>query len=210
MELNYFEKFFSIKHQIKCPDDNNTSSVPASEERKASAVLEYYMLDRRRNLLDAFESGIGAVIPASLLRLFTPKEFENLVCGSTQVDLGLLKRLTIYDDGLDENTPHIMFFWDALESMGNEEREQFINFVYAKRRLPSSAAGFMMPFHITKPTSAMKANPDKFLPHAQTCFFELSIPKYSSVQICRQKLLYAVENCTTMEDYSSGSTDFVI
>ena len=94
--------------------------------------------------------------------------------------------------------------------MTEEEKRKFINFVYARKRLPASASGFIMPFKILCPLPYMKEKPDDFLPHAKTCFFELAIPKYSSVQICRQKLLYAVENCTTMEDYSSGSTDFVI
>ena len=41
-------------------------------------------------------------------------------------------------------------------------------------------------------------------------FFELAIPRYTSIDICREKILYAINNCITMEDYSSGSTDFVL
>lgn len=32
-------------------------------------------------------------------------------------------------------------------------------------------------------------------------FFSLSLPKYSSLQICKEKLVYAANNCNTMEDY---------
>ena len=41
--------------------------------------------------------------------------------------------------------------------------------------------------------------PDKFLPHAQTCFFSLSLPAYSTKEILRTKLLYAIQNSPNMD-----------
>ncbi len=181
-----------------------SNATPTIEEKGAQEVVQCFMLNNKQTFLNAFESGMGHVIPTPLLRMFTPKEFETILCGSKDVDLDLLKDLTVYDEGLTAETPHIAFFWNALESMSNDQQGQFINFVYAKRRLPSIAAGFMMPFHIVKPTLAMQSNPDKFLPHAKTCFFELSIPPYSSFDVCLERLLYAIQNCTTMEDFANG------
>ena len=59
---------------------------------------------------------------------------------------------------------------------------------------------FPMNFKIQGPKPAARNNPDKHLPHSQTCFFTLSLPFYSSQEICYQKLIYAMENATTMDD----------
>ena len=53
------------------------------------------------------------------------------------------------------------------------------------------------------------------LPHASLSLVSLSLslslslfssfPRYSSTDICFEKLVYAMENCTTMEDYRQNS-----
>lgn len=45
---------------------------------------------------------------------------------------------------------------------------------------------------------------DRYLPEAQTCFFSLSLPDYSSCEIMREKLLQAITSCKAID------TDFVV
>lgn len=40
-----------------------------------------------------------------------------------------------------------------------------------------------MPFKITSPPPHAEKDPDKYLPIARTCFFTLSLPKYSSTEV---------------------------
>jgi hypothetical protein len=57
-----------------------------------------------------------------------------------------------------------------------------------------------MNFKIQTSTSAgAKDKPDDYLPHAQTCFFTLHLPKYSSVEIMRKKLMLAINNSPSMD-----------
>lgn len=71
----------------------------------------------------------------------------------------------------------------------------------ARSRLPTSADEFSMNFKIVEPKPAAKeGDPDLHLPHSQTCFFTLSLPFYSSEEVCFKKLLYAIDNATTMDD----------
>lgn len=44
-----------------------------------------------------------------------------------------------------------------------------------------------------------KPNPDLQLPHADTCFFNVSIPAYSSLEIMKQKLLTAITHTLAMD-----------
>ena len=36
-------------------------------------------------------------------------------------------------------------------------------------------------------------------PISHTCFFELEIPEYSSIDIMRERLVYAINNCLTID-----------
>ena len=78
---------------------------------------------------------------------------------------------------------HIKFFWTALEEMSAEEQSQVINFCSGRSRLPASATDFPMSFKLTAPPPRSKARPDDYLPIAQTCFFSLSIPEYTNLEV---------------------------
>lgn len=46
---------------------------------------------------------------------------------------------------------------------------------------------------------AAVAAPDQSFPLAHTCFFSIQLPPYSSDDILRHKLLYAMYNCGSMD-----------
>jgi hypothetical protein len=47
---------------------------------------------------------------------------------------------------------------------------------------------------------ALEATPaDGHFPVSHTCFFSMEWPRYSSVAVAKEKLLYAIENCTSMD-----------
>lgn len=79
--------------------------------------------------------------------------------------------------------------------MTDEEKTSFLRFVVARSRLPSSFSETSK-FKLQKD---VRENPDSYLPHASTCFFTLFLPDYSSKDVMRVKLLYAIKNTTTMD-----------
>ncbi|KAH9090669.1 hypothetical protein Ae201684P_014464 [Aphanomyces euteiches] len=167
--------------------------------------LEYVNLSFKRRLSEsnpqllALREGLSSVIPMEIAGLFTPKELETLICGRRQVDVSLLKQCTEYED-VDPNAPHIVAFWQVLEEMTSDERTLFLRFVWARSRMPNSAKDFPMNFKLQAPhDQGARSQPDLYLPHAQTCFFSLSLPAYSTKDILRNKLLYAIQNSPNMD-----------
>jgi hypothetical protein len=77
---------------------------------------------------------------------------------------------------------HIKFFWEALEAMDADEMSAFINFCSGRSRLPQNPAE-KTNFKLTGPPPSSVNNPDKYLPIAQTCFFSVSLPRYSSKEV---------------------------
>jgi HECT-domain (ubiquitin-transferase) len=56
-----------------------------------------------------------------------------------------------------------------------------------------------MSFKVQGAQGGARERPDAYLPSAQTCFFSLSLPAYSSKEILKAKLLFAIHNSPTMD-----------
>lgn len=93
--------------------------------------------------------------------------------------------------------------------MTTSERKVFLQFVWARNRLPLKESDFDAPFKIQKDTKPVnKDSGDYPLPSASTCFFSLTLPDYPEKEMLRQKLLYAIQHVTTMEsDYITNDAE---
>ena len=90
-----------------------------------------------------------------------------------------------------------------IREMTTDEKKLFLQFVWARSRMPLKESDFDAPFKIQKGTQNSSA-----LPSASTCFFSLSLPEYESKEILREKLLFAINNVTTMEsDYVTNDVE---
>lgn len=84
----------------------------------------------------------------------------------------------------------IPLIWD--ERSTQSDREAFLRFTWGRSRLPPSDP-FPMPFKLSVQHSP-GMNADMMLPTSHTCFFTLDLPQYSSKDVMRQKVLYAIHN----------------
>jgi len=181
------------------PGGNCTKVQPQDIDSYIAALIQARLLESEQATA-ALREGLTSVVPGAILRLLTPEELERKLCGAPELDLELLKSVTDYDDDLKESDPHIQSFWRVLESFSNKERQLFLRFVWARSRLPPTKKDFPQHLKIQAPVAeGPRENPDSWLPKAHTCFFALSLPKYSSDEIMREKLKYAITNTTEMD-----------
>lgn len=122
-------------------------------------------------------------------------ELEEMVCGRPDIDIKLLESITEYSS-CESSQPHVRFFWKALEEFNNEERSAFIRFSWGRSRLPLTAAGFTQRFKLQN----FDRHPaDNYFPVAHTCFFSLELPRYTTLDIMKDKLRYAIFNCQAID-----------
>lgn len=136
--------------------------------------------------------GLCKIIPESILQLFTYKELENLICGEKTVSIDLLIENTKYIMGLDESSDRIKWLWEILRECSEEERIKFIKFCWAQERLPASKEDYErnhIKFTIKPSINTTKI--DSF-PKADTCFFILELPNFSSKEKMKKILLTAI------------------
>jgi hypothetical protein len=92
-------------------------------------------------------------------------------------------------------SPIVKHFWAVLKSFTVEERRGFLQFAWARSRLPPEGdthQSWRMKLNILETQS------NKFLPSSETCFFNTSIPQYDSYEQLREKLLMAIEQCSSI------------
>ncbi len=61
--------------------------------------------------------GLAAVVPVSVISLFTPRELEVVVCGEPTVDLELLRSVAEYRGGVTKDSELVRWLWEVLEEM---------------------------------------------------------------------------------------------
>ena len=95
----------------------------------------------------AVRRGFSCIVPSRQLVLFTWEEVSEMVCGSPQVDVELLKSVTEYS-GCQAEDKHVKLFWQTLREFTNEERTAFLRFAWGRTRLPLSKDSFPQRFKL--------------------------------------------------------------
>ncbi|TSK72182.1 putative E3 ubiquitin-protein ligase HERC1 [Bagarius yarrelli] len=187
------------------PGGHNLPLTFSNRAEYVERALEYRLQEMDRQVA-AVRVGMSSIIPVPLLSLLTARQLEQLVCGLPEVSVEMLKKVVRYRD-ITANHQLIVWLWQSLEEFTNEERVLFLRFVSGRSRLPSNPADIMQKFQIIKVD-----RPVNGLPTAQTCFFQLRLPPYTSQAVLAERLRYSIHNCPSidMDNYMlSRNTDAV-
>merc|ERR1712094_26015 len=118
---------------------------------------------------------------------FTGKELKALVNGKDSIDAAELRAGVKYSGGLKDSTPIVQRFWTAFQTMDDAERQDLLRFVTGTCRVPLD--GFDPPFTLT-PSDMDEAA----LPMSHTCFNQLVLPPYSTVEVLLRQLKRATKH----------------
>ena len=183
---------------------SNGANVDLTFENRATyckLVLEYHLQEFNVQAA-AVRKGLGTMIPLPVLSIFCWHELEQLVCGSCEIDVELLEKITEYN-GCGKTDAHVRLFWQAINEFNQLERSALVRFVWGRSRLPLTAAAFTQRFKL----QAFSRSPaDSYFPVSHTCFFSLELPAYSSLEIMKDKLRYACFNCEAIDGDDSFTT----
>lgn len=158
------------------------------------------MLDMRLNEASAqlhhLRTGLRTVIPLECMVLWTWQQFEERVCGIAAVDVDLLRKYARYED-ISPEAPEVGHLWATLHELSQKDLRLFLHFVWGRSRLPADGSPkWAEGFKIVSQSSS--GDPDQSLPTAHTCFFQLDLPAYTSQEICKQRILFAIQNCVAL------------
>ena len=124
--------------------------------------------------------------------------------GKNYIDVEMLKRNTVYSgvDYLKEDLQVIKFFWQMFEEVDQADKKDLVQFMWGQKRLPPTDEDFKrnnIRLLIKPDQATRKHKHDEALPKADTCFFNFTLPNYSSLKAMKLKVFKAIElDCVTM------------
>ena len=91
----------------------------------------------------AFARGVHATLHPRALRLFTPRQLQDLIEGQRNIDIDDLEQHATYEE-FDENDPYVKGFWEVVREEAAKDEEwagQLLEFVLASARVPVGGWG---------------------------------------------------------------------
>jgi len=165
--------------------------------------LAHYKLNLETKMQSrAFLSGFHDMIPRRWVRMFSPRELQLLISGDHEtIDVADLRRHAAYH-GYADREAYIESFWEVVQSMSAQQQGQLLKFVTSCSRQPLLGFAHLSPAFGIQLVPTLQPGDDPAsvrLPSAATCMNLLKLPRYSSQQQLRDKLLYAISSNSGFE-----------
>ncbi|WUR03177.1 E3 ubiquitin-protein ligase [Vairimorpha necatrix] len=159
--------------------------------------LKHKYISKIKIQCDEIKLGINDVIPGGLINKFTYDHLKSLFCGLDNIDVADWIKNTRYD-GFTINDQIIIWFWEIIKNFTEDEKKLLLHFVTGSNRLPmrgfrdlSGSGVYLGRFTIRK----IESDNDKKFPIVKSCLNMLLLPEYSSKEVLKEKILYAIHNC---------------
>jgi hypothetical protein len=167
--------------------------VPGGSARQISynTRKEYVRLAKIAHLrkydanIRVLRKGLLQYIPCAILALWNGYDLEEAVTGENDIPVDKLRDEV--EDSLEGNIK--VWFWVCVSKLPVQQRSKLLLFATGRSRLPVGK------FYIREAVAkeGADANCDGALPAANTCAFELRVPKYSSEEVMMAQLTKALD-----------------
>ncbi|XP_015840693.1 probable E3 ubiquitin-protein ligase HERC4 isoform X2 [Tribolium castaneum] len=167
----------------------NGSNIPVTQDNKNEYVnlyVDYIFNTSIKKQYDAFHHGFMKVCGGRVLQLFHSHELQAVVVGNENYDWHALEEVAEYKNGYTSSDKTIRWFWEVIHEMPLEDKKKFLLFLTGSDRIPLQ--GMKAIKIIIQPTTD-----DKYLPVAHTCFNLLDLPRYSTKEKLKYKLMQAIQ-----------------
>lgn len=177
----------------------NGSKIPVSYSNLDSYIQKCVelRLNEAKGQYQSILKGFEQTFSTSYLKVLSWQDLELKVVGNEEVDIERLKEITTYSK-CSATHDVIKKFWKVLTSFENEDRKRYLRFVWGRTRLPLKEDTDIELHTIQLDENRAKTD----TPFGRTCYFRLELPPYQSEAILRERLLFAISNCTSIDgDY---------
>ena len=160
----------------------------ANRREYVAALTRHLLTDCVARNFGAFKRGFQSVATRDMIASLHPVELETLLCGLPTLDLRELRAGCTYE-GYRASDPCVTWFWRVAEGFTLEQQKRLLHFCTGSDRVP---VGGLKDLHFK---IGRNGDDDAMLPTSHTCFNHLLLPRYSSEDVLRGKLLLAIQNC---------------
>eukprot|EP00553_Chaetoceros_curvisetus_P014136 CAMPEP_0204642148 /NCGR_PEP_ID=MMETSP0717-20131115/51530_1 /ASSEMBLY_ACC=CAM_ASM_000666 /TAXON_ID=230516 /ORGANISM="Chaetoceros curvisetus" /LENGTH=739 /DNA_ID=CAMNT_0051662897 /DNA_START=489 /DNA_END=2708 /DNA_ORIENTATION=- len=190
--------------QIKLVPDGEDKAVTGDNLSEYLEVyFKYIMLERIKPQLTEFLLGFYDVLPEPLLSVFDYQELELIMCGLPTIDMDDWIKHSIYAGTFSDTKARSQackWFWEIVRNDFDQEmRARLLQFVTGTSGVPSRGFSVLQGSDGNIKLFCLNGVQYKSgaYPRAHTCFNRLDLPMYKSKKDLREKLTFAVTNCST-------------
>lgn len=205
-----FETFTVTINGVITPLCKNGDQIDVTDENKheyINLIVNWKTKISLAALVEPFLEGFHELVPLKILKSsgITVDELDLILNGKPTIDIDEIRGYCMFQGarvyGLEdeeevkfgEDSEIIQWLWHILRSFEPIQCRKYLLFVTGTSRVPLD--GYDPPFNIT---DGMDMSPDS-LPKAHTCFNQIVLPRYTSYEIMKTKLSYAIENTQGFE-----------
>ena len=175
---------------IKVTNDNKNEFV----HLRSKYTLEASIRKQMKELIDGFDS----FVPNRELMLFTPFEFEMLLCGIPHIDVNDFRRNVTYCSPYKSDTDVVKFFFNAISKWESSKLSELLIFMTGTSRVPQN--GFNEYDQISsEPLKIVPGGSKSNLPQRRVDINALFLPEYENEDELNDKLLEAISNSSPFD-----------
>eukprot|EP01117_Protostelium_nocturnum_P003254 TRINITY_DN1420_c0_g1_i2.p1 TRINITY_DN1420_c0_g1~~TRINITY_DN1420_c0_g1_i2.p1 ORF type:complete len:1554 (+),score=499.41 TRINITY_DN1420_c0_g1_i2:246-4907(+) len=158
--------------------------------------IKFQLKEGVERQLASFAEGFNYVLDMKEMSLFRPEEIETLHFGTQEAswDTNTLMENTKCEHGFTHHSPTVSYLFDVLSEFTMLERRDFLLFVTGSPRLPAGGFSSLDPKLTIVRKEPDREHPDSYLPSVNCCFYYLKLPEYSSKQVLKEKLIFAIQH----------------
>jgi hypothetical protein len=144
--------------------------------------------------MEELRIGFGEVVDIPRLKkFFTAEELKVLIEGLKTIDLNDWKKHSVFEDFGNEEAKYRKWFWDAVESLSEDQRRKLLEFVTGSPKAPVGGFSQLPRFYNGRPLFIIKKHTTSVgkncLPMARTCFNIIELPDYKTYEELRERLV---------------------
>ncbi|CAK6973243.1 uncharacterized protein LOC128359488 [Scomber scombrus] len=175
-------------------DPDNPEKLVTNQNKKefVDAYVNYAFNTSVVRLFQEFKRGFFQVCDRDLVKLFRPKELQEVLVGKDFHDWTKLKQNTGYEWGYHAGHPTIQMFWEVVDELTEDQKTAFLWFVTGFEKVPILGVDTIKMTVRVKQVEDLSY--DQYYPETHTCFSILELPIYSTKEIMRDRLTEALSN----------------
>ncbi|XP_025764891.1 probable E3 ubiquitin-protein ligase HERC4 isoform X4 [Oreochromis niloticus] len=186
--LVLFKKLLDVRPSME--DLKEFSQV--GEKEFVDAYVNHAFNTSVENVFQEFKRGFFLVCERDLVKLFRPKELQEVMVGKDFSDWEKLKQNTHYEGEYSADHPTIQMFWEVFDELTENQKKVFLWFVTGFDRVPILDMDKIKMQVKVKEVEDLSY--DLYYPETHTCYTILELPLYSAKEIMQTKLTEALSN----------------
>lgn len=186
------------------PGDDKIELVKGGSEIEVTAqngddfvrrVLYHVLFGGVCQQVEALLRGLGDVIDVTKLLMFQSNELELLACGPSFENwtVPFLIESTRCDHGYSHESTAVSYLLQILSELDEADQQRFVLFTTGSSALPLGGLRNLHPkLTIVRRTPEAGRSPDECLPTVMTCTNYFKLPDYTSYEVAKKQIMYAV------------------